>query len=202
MGSPLTFGALDAKLEAIPQHAYASTDTPKKARWGLGIGFIGNTRRISLRREARRRRSKWLKLRGSMEASPPSPQTRRSSCTSCTPRDTGGRSGRRCRARRCSWPRGPGLGCSLRRFLRSFLCRKSPEMFPNQLRVLHIERARVRLLLRDADLDQHVEDLFAFDFQLASQIINSNLHPQFVSFMPAPPMYSSPDRAATLSHIA
>jgi hypothetical protein len=41
----------------------------------------------------------------------------------------------------------------------------------------------VGLLLRDADLDQDVEDLFAFHFQLASQIVDSNLHPPFVSFI-------------------
>jgi hypothetical protein len=38
----------------------------------------------------------------------------------------------------------------------------------------------VSLLLRYADLNQHVENLFAFDFQLASQIVDSNLHPPFV----------------------
>ncbi len=41
--------------------------------------------------------------------------------------------------------------------------------------------AGVGLFLRDADLDKHVEDLFAFYFQLASQIVNSNLHPPFIS---------------------
>lgn len=41
MESPrLTFAALEAKIEELPQHPYASTDTPKKARWGLAIGFI------------------------------------------------------------------------------------------------------------------------------------------------------------------
>lgn len=39
----------------------------------------------------------------------------------------------------------------------------------------------VGLFLRDADFDKHVENLFAFYFQLASQIVNSNLHPPFVS---------------------
>ena len=41
--------------------------------------------------------------------------------------------------------------------------------------------AGMGLLLRDANLDKHVEDLFAFYFQLASQIVNSNLHPPFIS---------------------
>jgi len=40
----------------------------------------------------------------------------------------------------------------------------------------------VGLLLCDADLAKDVEDLFAFHFQLASQIVDSNLHPPFVSF--------------------
>jgi hypothetical protein len=44
----------------------------------------------------------------------------------------------------------------------------------------------VGLFLRDADLEKHVENLFAFHFQLASQIINSNLHPPLLSFMPEP----------------
>jgi hypothetical protein len=41
--------------------------------------------------------------------------------------------------------------------------------------------AGVGLFLRDADLEKHVKDLFAFYFQLASQIVNSNLHPPFIS---------------------
>jgi hypothetical protein len=41
--------------------------------------------------------------------------------------------------------------------------------------------ARVSLLFRDANFEKHVENLFAFYFQLASQIVNSNLHPPFVS---------------------
>jgi hypothetical protein len=41
--------------------------------------------------------------------------------------------------------------------------------------------AGMSLLLRDAHLDKYVEDLFAFYFQLASQIVNSNLHPPFIS---------------------
>ncbi len=41
--------------------------------------------------------------------------------------------------------------------------------------------AGVGLLLRHAYLDKHVENLFAFYFQLASQIVNSNLHPPFIS---------------------
>ncbi|WP_158883742.1 hypothetical protein [Rhodanobacter sp. L36] len=40
MESPLTFAALEAKINAMQQHPYASTDMPKRARWGLAIGFI------------------------------------------------------------------------------------------------------------------------------------------------------------------
>jgi hypothetical protein len=46
---------------------------------------------------------------------------------------------------------------------------------------IDLDGAGVSLLLRDANLDKHVEDLFAFYFQLASQIVNSNLHPPFIS---------------------
>jgi hypothetical protein len=51
---------------------------------------------------------------------------------------------------------------------------------------IDLHGAGVGLFLRDADLDKRVEDLFAFYFQLASQIVNSNLHPPFISFMPEP----------------
>jgi len=40
------------------------------------------------------------------------------------------------------------------------------------------------LLLGDADRLQDVEDLFTFHFQLASQIVDSNLHPPFGSLFP------------------
>jgi hypothetical protein len=40
METTLTFAALEAKLEEVPQHPYASTDMTKKARWGLAIGFV------------------------------------------------------------------------------------------------------------------------------------------------------------------
>jgi hypothetical protein len=40
METTLTFAALEAKLEEVPQHSYASTDMSKKARWGLAVGFV------------------------------------------------------------------------------------------------------------------------------------------------------------------
>jgi hypothetical protein len=48
------------------------------------------------------------------------------------------------------------------------------------LGLIGLHGAGVGLLLRYADFNQHVENLFAFDFQLASQIVDSNLHPPFV----------------------
>jgi hypothetical protein len=48
------------------------------------------------------------------------------------------------------------------------------------------QRTRMSLLLGDTDLGQHVEDGFAFDFQLPGQIVDSNLtHPPFLC-SPAP----------------
>jgi len=47
--------------------------------------------------------------------------------------------------------------------------------------LVDFDGAGVGLFLRDSDLDKDVEYLFAFDFQLASQIVNSNLHPPFIS---------------------
>jgi hypothetical protein len=54
------------------------------------------------------------------------------------------------------------------------------EVLAYLLGLIHFHGAGVGLLLRDADFDKHVENLFAFYFQLASQIVNSNLHPPFV----------------------
>ena len=48
------------------------------------------------------------------------------------------------------------------------------------------DRAGMRLLLGDADLRQHVENLFTFDFQLPGQIVNSNLHPPSSSVIRCP----------------
>jgi hypothetical protein len=40
----------------------------------------------------------------------------------------------------------------------------------------------MRLLFRNADQRQYIENCFTFDFQLPSQIVDSNLaHPPFVS---------------------
>jgi hypothetical protein len=58
------------------------------------------------------------------------------------------------------------------------------EILADLLGLVFFHGAGVGLFLRDADLDKHVENLFAFHFQLASQIVNSNLHPPLLSFMP------------------
>jgi hypothetical protein len=50
------------------------------------------------------------------------------------------------------------------------------------LRFVLFNGTGVRLLLSDADFRKCVENRFAFDFQLPSQIVNSNLaHPPFLS---------------------
>ena len=59
------------------------------------------------------------------------------------------------------------------------------KMFPHQFRFVLFKRTGVRFLLRDAHRGQHVKNLFALDFQLTGQIVDSNLtHP--LSF-PLPP---------------
>jgi len=55
------------------------------------------------------------------------------------------------------------------------------EIFAYLLGFIGFDGAGVSLFLRDANLNKHVENLFAFYFQLASQIVNSNLHPPFIS---------------------
>jgi hypothetical protein len=62
------------------------------------------------------------------------------------------------------------------------------EVFPDLFGLIDFDGAGMGLLLRDANLDKHVEDLFAFYFQLASQIVNSNLHPPFISLCPNVPL--------------
>ena len=71
-------------------------------------------------------------------------------------------------------------------------------MLAHQIRFVFFQRTRVRLLLGNAHRGQHVKNLFALDFQLTGQIIDSNLHPLSFSF-------SGPARLTTLeclrSHI-
>ncbi len=64
------------------------------------------------------------------------------------------------------------------------------EVGPHLLCFMFFHGTGVRLLLGDADFHQHIENRFAFDFQLPGQIVNSNLtHPPFLC--PAPLLKSS-----------
>ncbi len=56
------------------------------------------------------------------------------------------------------------------------------KMLADQFGFVFLQRTRVRLLLRDTHRGQHVKNLFALDFQLTGQIIDSNLHPLSFSF--------------------
>jgi hypothetical protein len=54
------------------------------------------------------------------------------------------------------------------------------EMGPDLLGLEVFERTGMRLLFSDAHFRQHVENRFAFNFQLPCQIVDSNLtHPPF-----------------------
>jgi len=56
------------------------------------------------------------------------------------------------------------------------------EVCSHLLRFVVFKRAGMSLLLRDSNLLKYVENGFAFDFQLPSQIVDSNLaHPPFPS---------------------
>jgi hypothetical protein len=80
----------------------------------------------------------------------------------------------------------PGFGCP------SCLCRTT-EMAAHLLRFMFFKRARMGLLLRDACLGQHIQNGFAFDFQLSGQIVDSNLaHPPLSSSAPHAKSASEP----------
>jgi hypothetical protein len=55
------------------------------------------------------------------------------------------------------------------------------EMLLYFLCFVRLERTGVGLLFCDAEIGQHIQDGLAFHFQLTSQIIDSNLHPPFIS---------------------
>lgn len=48
-------------------------------------------------------------------------------------------------------------------------------MLARQFRVLDVERARVRLLLRDADFGQVLDQDLGLDLELSGQLINPDL---------------------------
>jgi hypothetical protein len=56
------------------------------------------------------------------------------------------------------------------------------ETLAHQFGFVLFQRTGMRLLLRNADLGQDVKNGLALDLQLTGQIIDSNLHPLFVSF--------------------
>ena len=58
----------------------------------------------------------------------------------------------------------------------------SPEMCTDLLGFVVLKRTGMRLLLRDSGFNQHVENRFAFNFQLPGQVVDSNLtHPPLCS---------------------
>ncbi len=48
-------------------------------------------------------------------------------------------------------------------------------MLSRELRVFEVERARVRLLFRDSDFRQEIDQDFRFNLEFARQLVNSNL---------------------------
>jgi hypothetical protein len=66
-----------------------------------------------------------------------------------------------------------------------FLSGHVAEVGPDFRRQLVLDRARVRSLVGDADLHKVVKDRLAFDFELPSQIINSNLTAHLFIGLPA-----------------
>ncbi len=56
------------------------------------------------------------------------------------------------------------------------------KMLADEFGFVVFQRTRVRLFLGHAHRGQHVKNLFALDFQLTGQIIDSNLHPLSFSF--------------------
>ena len=58
-------------------------------------------------------------------------------------------------------------------------------MSTNLLRLVRFNGTRVSLAFGQAQLPQSIQNLFAFDFQLACQIVNSNLtHPPLFVVLP------------------
>jgi hypothetical protein len=69
-----------------------------------------------------------------------------------------------------------------RLFCRALRFAAGAQVNAHLLRFVLFNRTGVRFLLRNAYFRKCVENRFAFDFQLPSQIVNSNLaHPPFLS---------------------
>jgi len=69
---------------------------------------------------------------------------------------------------------GLGFGC-LGRFRGGFLLGQLAKMLAHQLGVLKIERARVCLLLGNADLRQIVDQDFGLDLEFSGQFVDPDL---------------------------
>ena len=87
-----------------------------------------------------------------------------------------------CQTRLCRWSSRRtrlGLGCrcfrGLVRLCSSFLRGQFLKVLPHLLRVVQVERTGVRLLFRDADLRQVVDQDFRLDLEFPGQLIDSNL---------------------------
>jgi hypothetical protein len=48
-------------------------------------------------------------------------------------------------------------------------------MLPHQFGVVEVERARVRLLVRDADLGQIIDQDFGLDLEFSGQLVDADL---------------------------
>ena len=74
--------------------------------------------------------------------------------------------------------RGKCLGCARRPGTTSVARVRPMEVFANLIRLVLFDRTRVSLALSHTQFPEHIEDLSALDFQLAREIVNSNLaHP-------------------------
>jgi len=148
---------------------------------------LGSSRRMSCRRKSSRRRPSGAGGRNagaqccarrtdSSRGGPTGDSRSRGRCRRS-------RSGSlRCRDRRCGSRRacsGFGLrGLRLSLLLRlgdRFCRRESLEMLPHKFRVVQVERARVRLLVRDADLWQVIKQDFGLDFEFSGQLVDADL---------------------------
>ncbi len=75
------------------------------------------------------------------------------------------------------------------------------EVLFDALRLIHFDGAGVRLLLRDSDLHQQIENHFALDLKLPGQIVNSNLLMHSALFPPFCPICLRAHGILTLSFV-
>jgi hypothetical protein len=108
--------------------------------------------------------------RSSLCASRRNSRWTRSGCRCCR--------GRGSRLRRRGWTRRLRFRrrcLHLLGFSRSFLRRQAQEMLPHELGMGIVDRARVRLLLRDADFRQVLDQDLCLDLEFPGQLIDSDL---------------------------